>query len=131
MNMQDPIADMLTRIRNSLAVNKDSVTMPLSKAKLAVAKVLFDEGYIEQYGEVKDAEKPTLSIDLKYYEGKPVIEELKRVSKPSLRVYKSKNDLPRVKNGLGVAIISTPSGVVSDREARRLGLGGEVLVYVS
>ncbi len=127
MSNQDPIADMLTRVRNALAVAKKEVKVPLSKLKLAIAKVLKAEGYITDFSK----EDGLMNISLKYYEGIPVISEIKRVSRPGLRVYKGKEDLPKVKNGLGIAIISTSKGIMSDREARRLGLGGEVLCYVS
>jgi len=128
--MTDPIADMLTRIRNAQAASKHDVAMPSSKLKLSIAKVLLDEGYITQYsadGEVK----PTLTVTLKYYEGRPVIDNLKRVSRPGLRIYKNKDELPKILNGLGVAIISTSAGVMTDREARATGRGGEVICTVS
>ncbi|MCH9643323.1 MAG: 30S ribosomal protein S8 [Gammaproteobacteria bacterium] len=131
MSMQDPISDMLTRIRNSLAVFKKTVTMPHSKSKAAIAKVLHDEGYISEFRQETQENKSVLVIELKYFEGKPVIERLERVSRPSLRVYKQKNELPKVDNGLGVAVISTSQGVMSDRLARRAGCGGEVICYVS
>jgi small subunit ribosomal protein S8 len=131
MSMQDPIADMFTHIRNAQMVGKLSIAMPLSKLKLQLAEVLKKEGYIENCGVVQDAEKPTLFVDLKYFQGRPVIENLKRVSRPGLRVYKKRDKLPQVMNGLGVAIISTPQGLMSDRYARHLKLGGEVLCYVS
>lgn len=131
MSMQDPIADMLIRIQNAQAVAKKEVTMPRSKLKMSIAGVLKKEGFIVDYQEVKEAEKPQMAITLKYYEGRPVISDLKRASRPGLRVYKSKDDLPTVKNGLGVVVISTSKGVMSDREARRLGEGGEILCYVS
>ncbi len=131
MSMQDPIADMFTHIRNAQMVGKSTITMPLSKLKLKVAEVLKNEGYIEDCGVVKDAEKPTLFIDLKYYNGQPVIELIKRVSRPGLRLYKKTTQLPQVKNGLGIAIVSTSKGIMSDRYARHLKLGGEILCYVS
>ncbi len=131
MSMQDPIADMLVRIQNAQAVAKKEVKMPQSKLKMSIAEVLKNEGFIVDYQEVKDAEKPEMMITLKYYDGKPVISELKRGSRPGLRVYKNKNELPTVKNGLGIVIVSTSKGVMSDREARRLGEGGEILCYVS
>ncbi len=131
MSMQDPISDMLTYIRNAQMVGKDEINMPLAKLKLSVADVLKEEGYIENYAVVKEAQKPTLSIKLKYYQGLPVIELLQRISTPGRRVYKGKDELPQVKGGLGVAIISTSKGVMSDRRARHLQLGGEVLCYVS
>lgn len=129
--MSDPIADMLVRIRNAQAVEKQSVSMPSSKIKLAIAKVLKDEGYIDGFSVQDSDAKPVLVISLKYYSGKPVIERLERVSKPGLRVYKGRHDLPQVLNGLGVAIVSTPSGVMTDRKARSTGLGGEVICYVA
>jgi small subunit ribosomal protein S8 len=131
MTMQDPVSDMLTRIRNSQAVDKSFVDMPKSNLKMAIAKVLKDEGYITSFSLVDSQKHPTMRIELKYYNGKPVIDSLTRESKPSLRKYTGSNNLPKVKDGLGVAIISTSKGVMSGREARRLGLGGEVLVYVS
>lgn len=130
MSMSDPIADLLTRIRNGQAANKTQVTMPASKAKQSVANVLRNEGYISDFA-VQDVEgKPQLIITLKYYEGRPVIESLQRVSRPGLRIYKGKDELPKVLGGLGVAIVSTSKGVMSDREARALGEGGEVLCTV-
>lgn len=130
MTMQDPISDMLTRIRNAHAVNKKEVTMPHSKLKVAIAKVLKDEGYIVDFRNEGEGRDHQLIITLKYYEGKPVIDKLQRVSRPSLRVYKGKTDLPKVKNGLGLAIVSTSKGVMSCREARRLNEGGEVICFV-
>jgi len=130
MSMSDPIADMLTRIRNSQSANKVDVTMPSSKAKVDIAKVLKDEGYIASYS-VAEGSKPLLTIVLRYYEGKPVIDMLKRVSRPGLRTYKAANDLPKVIAGMGVAIISTSQGVMSDRAARKAGCGGEVICYVA
>jgi small subunit ribosomal protein S8 len=131
MSMTDPIADMLTRIRNAQQAKKSTVSMPSSKVKISIAKVLQDEGYVAQY-EVLDVEgKPVLSITLKYFEGKAVISQIDRVSRPGLRVYKAANDLPKVIAGLGVAIISTSQGVMADRKARSLGQGGEVLCAVS
>ncbi|MBZ0072407.1 MAG: 30S ribosomal protein S8 [Thiohalobacteraceae bacterium] len=130
MSMSDPIADFLTRIRNGQAANKAQVTMPASKAKQAVASVLKSEGYISDFV-VQDVDrKPQLTVTLKYYEGRPVIESLHRVSRPGLRIYKGKDELPRVLGGLGVAIVSTSKGVMTDREARALGEGGEVLCTV-
>jgi small subunit ribosomal protein S8 len=129
--MSDPIADMLTRIRNAQAVNKTTVAMPSSKLKVAIARVLKDEGYIENYAVAEDAGKSTLSIELKYYAGRPVIERIERVSRPGLRVYKGKSDIPTVLNGLGVTIVSTPKGVMTDRKARATGTGGEILCYVA
>ena len=131
MSMTDPIADMLTRIRNAQMVEKASVTMPASKIKAAIAAVLKDEGYIDDFA-VRSAEgKSQLDIALKYYAGRPVIERIDRVSKPGLRVYKGADDLPRVMNGLGVAIVSTPKGVMTDRKARASNVGGEVLCVVA
>jgi small subunit ribosomal protein S8 len=129
--MSDPIADMLTRIRNAQGVNKTAVAMPSSKLKVAIARVLKDEGYIENYAVAEDAGKSTLSIELKYYAGRPVIERIERVSRPGLRVYKGKSDIPTVMNGLGVTIVSTPKGVMTDRKARATGTGGEILCYVA
>lgn len=129
MTMQDPLSDMITRIRNANLREKVSVAMPSSKVKVSVAKVLKDEGYILNY-KVTEDKKPVLEIDLKYYDGKPVIEEITRSSKPSLRVYSSSKDLPKVKSGLGVAIVSTSKGVMSDRSARSNGIGGEILCTV-
>ncbi len=130
MSMSDPISDMLTRIRNGQSANKREVTMPASNTKQAIAEVLKAEGYITDYS-VDDAAKSTLTVQLKYYLGKPVIEQLKRVSRPGLRIYKPSNDLPNVLDGLGIAIISTSKGVMTDRAARKAGHGGEVLCYVS
>ena len=130
MSMSDPIADMLTRIRNAQATEKVSVLVPASKVKQAIAQVLKDEGYIEDYA-VRDNEgKPIIEIGLKYYAGKPVIEKIERISRPGLRIYKRRDDIPRVMNGLGVAIVSTSKGVMTDRRARETGLGGEVLCIV-
>ncbi|MDO9316092.1 MAG: 30S ribosomal protein S8 [Burkholderiaceae bacterium] len=131
MSMSDPIADMLTRIRNAQMVEKPSVSMPSSKLKIAIAQVLKDEGYVDSYAVVGEATKPQLQIALKYYAGKPVIEHIERVSRPGLRVYKGRHDIPNVKNGLGVAIVTTPQGVMTDRKARQVGIGGEVLCYVA
>ncbi|MGI9342761.1 MAG: 30S ribosomal protein S8 [Gammaproteobacteria bacterium] len=132
MSMSDPIADMLTRIRNGQRINMESVVMPSSKTKIAIAKVLRDEGYITDY-RVEDAEgnKKDLTVDLKYFEGKPVIDVLKRVSRPGLRIYRKKDELPKVLGGLGIAIVSTSSGLMTDRTARDRGFGGEVLCFVS
>jgi small subunit ribosomal protein S8 len=131
MSMSDPIADMLTRIRNGQTAGKASVALPSSKMKAAVAAVLKDEGYVEDFS-VADAEgKPTLTIELKYFQGKPVIDMLKRVSRPGLRIYKSRDDLPKVRGGLGIAIVSTSRGVMTDRAARQAGQGGEVVAYVA
>ncbi len=131
MSMSDPIADMLTRIRNAQMVQKVSVTMPASKLKTAIAEVLKAEGYIDNFAVRGDAVKPQLEIALKYYAGKPVIEHIERVSRPGLRVYKGRHDIPNVMNGLGVAIVTTPKGVMTDRKARQAGIGGEVLCYVA
>jgi small subunit ribosomal protein S8 len=131
MPMTDPIADMLTRIRNAQQSEKLSVAMPASKLKSAIAQVLKDEGYIEDFA-VREAEgKPQLEISLKYYAGKPVIERIERVSRPGLRIYRQKDALPKVMNGLGVAIVSTSRGVMTDRKARGMGVGGEVLCIVA
>jgi small subunit ribosomal protein S8 len=128
--MSDPIADMLTRIRNAQATEKQSVVIPASKVKQAIAQVLKDEGYIEDFA-VRDADgKAVIEIGLKYYAGKPVIEKIERVSRPGLRIYKGRDDIPRVMNGLGVAIVSTSRGVMTDRRARESGVGGEVLCVV-
>jgi small subunit ribosomal protein S8 len=129
--MTDPVADMLTRIRNAQQANKSEVTMPSSKVKVSIAKVLEEEGYISGFNVADIEGKATLSISLKYFEGKPVISQIKRESRPGLRVYKSASDLPRVIGGLGVAIISTSKGVMADRKARAMGQGGEVLCSVS
>ena len=131
MSMTDPIADMLTRIRNAQQANKAEVTMPSSKVKISIAKVLEEEGYITAYNVDDNAGKASLTITLKYFEGKPVISEINRVSRPGLRVYKSADDLPRIIGGMGVAIVSTSKGVMADRQARALGQGGEVLCAVS
>jgi small subunit ribosomal protein S8 len=131
MSMTDPIADMLTRIRNAQMVEQAVVAMPSSKVKLAIAKVLQDEGYIDAFKVSSDEVKPVLEIALKYYAGRPVIEKIERVSKPGLRIYKSKDDIPRVMNGLGIAIVSTSHGVMTDRKARATGVGGEVLCIVA
>jgi len=127
--MQDPLADMLTRIRNAQMAEKSVVSMPSSKLKVAVASVLSNEGYISGY-QVTSETKPLLSIELKYFEGRPVIEEIKRVSRPGLRQYKSVDQLPKVRGGLGVSIVSTNKGVMTDRSARAAGVGGEVLCTV-
>jgi len=131
MSMTDPVADMLTRIRNAQMAEKLSVSMPSSKLKVAIAKVLKDEGYIDDFAVRELGAKPQLDVALKYYAGRPVIERIERVSKPGLRVYKGKDDLPRVMNGLGVAIVSTPKGVMTDRRARAGNMGGEVLCIVA
>jgi small subunit ribosomal protein S8 len=131
MSMTDPIADMLVRIRNAAAVGKPAVSMPSSKIKVAIAKVLEEEGYIGSSRVTKDGAKSVLEIALKYYEGKPVIERLQRVSKSSLRQYRGKDALPKVLGGLGVAIISTSKGIMTDSQARQQGVGGEVLCFVA
>lgn len=131
MSMQDPISDMLTRIRNGLAAGKVRVTMPFSNQKRAIAEVLKSEGYVKDLSVETDDGKQQLSIVLKYYSGKPVIEKIRRVSRPGLRVYKGKDELPKVLGGLGVAIISTSHGLMTDRAARAAGYGGEVVCYVS
>ena len=131
MSMQDPISDMLTRIRNAQRADKVSVSMASSKLKTAIANVLKDEGYIEDFKVEANDGKPTLEIQLKYYAGRPVIERLDRVSRPGLRIYKGSNDIPKVMNGLGVAIVSTSKGVMTDRKARAAGIGGEVLCIVA
>jgi small subunit ribosomal protein S8 len=131
MSMSDPIADMLTRIRNAQVVQKTEVAMPSSKVKVAIVRVLKDEGYIEDFAVVETAGKAVLKISLKYYAGRPVIERLERVSRPGLRIYKGKDDIPNVMNGLGVAIVSTSRGVMTDRKARATGVGGEVICYVA
>ena len=130
MSMQDPIADLLTRIRNGQAAGKVSVSLPSSKQKLAIANLLVKEGYIASAKESGDVKKG-LEIELKYYEGKPVVEMIQRVSRPGLRVYKKCRDLPRIMNGLGIAVISTSKGLMTDRAARKDGLGGEVICYVA
>src|SRR3990167_11024715 len=131
MSMSDPIADMLTRIRNAQAVEKMAVTMPSSKVKVAIAKVLKDEGYIDDFAIRGEAGKPELELQLKYYAGRPVIERIERVSRPGLRIYKGCDQLPTVMNGFGVAIFSTPRGVITDRRARELKVGGEVICVVA
>ena len=131
MSMSDPIADMLTLIRNGQMRNKVSVSMPSSKIKQAIASVLKDEGYIESYSVSVVLGKPTLNVDLKYYAGQPVIEKIQIISKPGLRIYKDSDNLPRVMNGLGVAILTTSKGVMTDIKARAAGIGGEVLCYVA
>ena len=131
MSMSDPIADMLTRIRNAQMVNKVSVSMPASKLKGAIANVLKDEGYIDDFAVLPNDGKPTLNISLKYYAGRPVIEMIERISKPGLRVYKSGQNIPKVMNGLGVTIVSTSKGVMTDRSAQAAGIGGEVLCVVA
>ena len=131
MSMSDPIADLLTRIRNAQMVAKTTVCVPSSKVKVAIAQVLKDEGYIDGFSVKTDAGKAELEIVLKYYAGRPVIERIERVSRPGLRVYRGSGAIPQVQNGLGVAIITTPNGVMTDRKARASGVGGEVLCYVA
>jgi len=131
MSMTDPIADMLTRIRNALAAGKLTVTMPSSKKKIAIANLLKEEGYITGLNTQDIDGKPVLEVTLKYYEGAPVIDMIKRVSRPGLRVYKGKSEIPTVMNGLGVAIVSTSKGLMTDRAARKAGHGGEVICYVA
>ena len=131
MSMTDPIADMLTRIRNAQMAQKGACVMPSSKLKLAIAAVLKDEGYIEDFAVRANSGKPELDIALKYYAGQPVIERIERVSRPGLRIYRGSQNLPKVLNGLGVAIVSTPQGVMTDRRARASNLGGEVLCIVA
>jgi len=130
MSMTDPIADMLTRIRNALAAGKTQLAMPFSKKKLAIAEVLKAEGFITDFKQSEKDSKPVLNIELKYYNGKAVIEKIKRISRPGLRIYKGKDELPKVMGGLGIAIISTSAGLMTDRAARKAGHGGEVLCYV-
>ena len=130
MAMHDPIADMLTRIRNAQRADKPAAAMPSSKLKVAIAKVLQDEGYIESFAVTSDV-KPVLTIEFKYYAGRPVIERIDRVSKPGLRIYKGATEIPQVMNGLGVAILSTSKGVMTDRKARAHGVGGELLCFVA
>ena len=130
MSMQDPIADMLTRIRNGQTANKVAISMPSSKLKVAIANVLADEGYIESV-KVVEGVKPELEITLKYFQGKPVVESIQRISRPGLRIYKRKDELPKVMGGLGIAIVSTSKGVMTDRAARQAGLGGEIICYVA
>ena len=131
MSMNDPVSDMLTRIRNAQQAEKESVSMPSSKLKVAIAKVLKDEGYIEDFAVRGESSKPELEVSLKYCAGSPVIEKIERVSRPGLRIYKPSRDIPRVMNGLGVAIVSTSKGVMTDRKARGMGIGGEVLCIVA
>jgi small subunit ribosomal protein S8 len=131
MSMTDPIADFLTRIRNGQTSGKTEVNVPASKVKLAIAQVLKDEGYIEDFAANANDGKPTLAVQLKYFQGRPVIDRLERVSRPGLRVYKGKDELPSILGGLGIAIVSTSQGVMSDRQARAAGHGGEVICIVS
>ena len=130
MSMQDPIADMLTRIRNGQAAAKVSVAMPSSKQKVAIAKLLKEEGYIADY-KVSGDVKAELEVELKYFQGKPVVELIQRVSRPGLRIYKKRGELPKIMNGLGIAIVSTSKGVMTDRAARKAGMGGEIICYVA
>lgn len=130
MSMQDPVADMLTRIRNGQSANKCSIKMPFSKLKSSIVKLLKEEGYIENFN-IQGSEKLEIEVILKYFKGKSVIEMIQRISRPSLRIYKKKNDLPKVMAGLGIAIISTSQGVMTDLKARSLGLGGEIICYVA
>ncbi len=131
MSMSDPIADMLTHIRNGQAAGKRRVSMPSSKQKVAIARLLQEEGYILGYEVEAGDAKPVLNIDLKYFEGRPVIERIQRVSRPGLRMYKGVKDLPKVQGGLGIAIVSTSKGLMTDRAARAAGAGGEILAYVA
>jgi small subunit ribosomal protein S8 len=131
MSMSDPIADMLTRIRNGQTAGKKSVRMPASKQKAAIARVLKDEGYIVDFSSTELDGKPGLEIQLKYFQGEPVIDFVQRISRPGLRIYKGREDLPKVRGGLGIAIISTSKGVMTDREARKQGHGGEVVAFVA
>jgi len=131
MSMTDPISDFLTRIRNGQRARQKQISSPSSKVKVAIAAVLKDEGYIAEYAVQTEGSKKTIHLTLKYFQGKPVIERIERVSRPALRVYRGKEELPKVLGGLGVAIISTPSGVVSDRKARASGQGGEVICIVA
>lgn len=130
MSMQDPIADMLTRIRNGQAANKVVISMPSSKLKVAIASVLAEEGYVESF-KILEGVKPKLEITLKYFQNKPVVESIQRVSRPGLRIYKRKDELPKVMGGLGIAVVSTSKGVMTDRAARQAGLGGEIICYVA
>lgn len=131
MSMSDPISDMLTRIRNAQSSEKMTVSMPASKLKAAIAEVLKDEGYIDEVVRREESGKPVLEIALKYYAGRPVIEKIERVSRPGLRIYRGSKEIPKVMNGLGVAIVSTSKGVMTDRKARAAGIGGEVLCIVA
>lgn len=131
MSMSDPVADMFTRIRNAQAIDKPVVSMPSSKLKVAIAQLLKDEGYIDGFNVAGNSGKPLLELQLRYYAGRPVIERLERISRPGLRVYKGRHQIPQVMNGLGVAIVSTPRGLMTDRKARATGIGGEVLGFVA
>ena len=130
MSMSDPVADMLTRIRNGQSASKAEVAMPASNMKQSIAKVLKDEGYISDFS-VSEGAKPEMSVSLKYYDGKPVIESIKRISRPGLRIYKNKDELPKVLNGLGIVIVSTSKGMMTDRAARAAGIGGELICSVA
>ncbi len=130
MSMQDPIADMLTRIRNGQAAGKVAVSMPSSKQKVAIAKLLKEEGYIADY-KVSGETKAELEVELRYFQGKPVVELIQRVSRPGLRIYKKRDELPKIMNGLGIAVVSTSKGVMTDRAARKAGMGGEIICYVA
>ena len=130
MSMQDPIADMLTRIRNGQSAAKVSVAMPSSKQKVAIAKLLKEEGYIAD-NKVSGDVKAELEVELKYFQGKPVVELIQRVSRPGLRIYKKRGELPKIMNGLGIAVVSTSKGVMTDRAARKAGMGGEIICYVA
>lgn len=131
MSMTDPVADLLTRIRNGQTAGKTQVSMGSSKIKTAIVSVLRDEGFIADFHVEADEGKPTLTIDLKYYDGRPVIDRLERVSRPGLRIYRGKDELPKVLGGLGTVIVSTPQGIMTDRQARAIGQGGEVLCIVA
>ena len=131
MSMSDPIADMLTRIRNGQAAGKTSVVLPASKKKMAIANVLKGEGYISDVNAIEIDGKPSMEISLKYFQGRPVIDMVKRVSRPGLRIYKGRDELPKVRGGLGIAIVSTSRGLMTDREARKQGHGGEVIAFVA
>ena len=131
MSMNDPIADFLTRIRNGQAARKKTVTGPSSTTKESIAAVLKQEGYISDYSVQADGVKKTITVNLKYFEGKPVIETIERVSRPGLRIYKKRNELPNVMGGLGIAVVSTSKGLMTDRAARQAGLGGEIIGYVA
>lgn len=131
MSMTDPIADMLTRIRNAQSIQKTTVMMPASKLKAAIAQVLKDEGYIDGFAVRLNEGKSELEVSLRYYAGEPVIEKIERVSRPGLRIYRGRDDIPKVMNGFGIAIVSTSQGVMTDRKARATGIGGEVLCFVA
>jgi small subunit ribosomal protein S8 len=131
MSMTDPVADLLTRIRNGQSAGKTNISLDSSKIKTAIARVLKDEGYVADFHVAAEAGKPRLTIDLKYFEGRPVIDRLERVSRPGLRIYRSKDELPKVLGGMGTVIVSTPQGVMTDRQARAIGQGGEVLCIVA